>query len=129
MHLDDLKKMYGLEVYYPGHVFRQFARRFDGHVVFNPAVPTETGATSIVLRSFDDGQLHLGVAIPPGGRPFYKRRSIESQKTPGQLTHMWFLVGYELDGNRLIEGIDAVTREVVSLVEPMATTEGNESNI
>lgn len=120
MHLEDLKKMYSLEVYYPDHVHREFMQRFDGVVVFNPAVPTETGAKSIVLRSFDDGQLHLGVAIPPGAKPFYKRRMIESQQWPGQVEHMWFMVGYEIDGNRFIEGIDVVTREVVSLVEPVA---------
>lgn len=122
MNLSDLKRMYSLEIYYPGHVFRQFGRTPDGLLMFNEQIPTAKGAHSIVLRSFDDGQTHVGVAIPAGAIPFYKRRTVPSSMNPNEIKNMWFLVGYELDGNRHIEGIDAVTREIVSLIEPVAQT-------
>lgn len=119
MNLEDWGKMYGVEVYYPDHVFRQFAKWPDGSVVFTPQIEKELGATSIMLRSFEDGQPHVGVAIPAGAKPFYKRRTIRDGLGTGKVTHMWFLIGYEENGMRYIDAIDAITRQVTSIVEPI----------
>ncbi len=120
MNLDDWGKMYGLEIHYPDHVYRQFTKLPNGQVVFNPTIEKTVGATSIVLRSFQDGQPHVAVAIPAGAKPFYKRRTIRSHFGAGPITAMWFLVGYEQNGIRYIDAIDAISREVTNLQEPVA---------